>query len=117
MRTSTKTISMERPPEYRLYKLYGDFYEFEHNTDIEEQKVKHGDEQEFTQFEYNRFSNATHLQSYDEAVSAFVGLKYSTGDEIALTRKSFTTPTEKEVTDYLAYVEACKVFVRSEWKG
>lgn len=114
MKAGSNTLSTIMPPNLSMKRLFGDLFELEANADIKEVIIKHEDEEE-VQFEYVHFEYQSHIKTYDEAVSSLVGLKYSTGDEIALMRKGIAEPQSEEYTDYTTYVENCKTYAKQVW--
>nr|DAF05489.1 MAG TPA: hypothetical protein [Caudoviricetes sp.] len=115
MKQGILTYSTERPQNLSLRKLYGDIYELFATEDIEETTAPDpaaDDADHVTQYKYALFADTRKLSGYEAAVSAFIGLKYTTGDELALMRKGFANPADPEYTTYIEYVEACKNYAR-----
>ena len=70
------------------------------------------DKENAIQVRFEMYSDRFYRITYEELVSAFIGLKYSTGDEIALMRKAMRSEDHEEVEEYLQFVEDVKVFAR-----
>lgn len=115
MKQGILTYSTERPQNLSLCKLYGDIYELSAAENIEETTVPEPAEAAAapsTQYKYILFTDTRQLSGYETAVSALIGLKYTTGDELALMRKGFANPADAEYTAYIEHVETCKNYAR-----
>lgn len=115
MKQGILTDSTDRPQNLSLRKLYGDIYELSAAENIEETTASEPTEAgavPSTQYKYILFADTQQLSGYETAVSALIGLKYTTGDELALMRKGFANPDDIEYAAYIEYVEACKYYAR-----
>ena len=72
------------------------------------------DKENAIQIRFEMYSDKFYGKTYEELVSAFIGLKYSTGDEIALMRKAMKGLDSEEVEEYLQFVEDVKAFARKK---
>ena len=119
MKAGISTQATRKPSPLNMRKLFGNYYELTAADDIKELTVAddvHGDGKERakrTEYTYKLYQSAQTVESYDDAVSALVRLKYTSGDEIALMRKGITDASNAEYTAYLDYVEQCKAAARS----
>lgn len=118
MRAGSKSQAMEKPQSLEIRRLCGDLYEIAATEDVEavevvDETTAKGKMKTHTEYTYTERRGTVRLSGYEEAVSALIGLKYTTGDEIALTRKGITTADDAEYVAYLAHVEECKAYARA----
>lgn len=118
MKAGIPTRAVSKPSPLEMHKLFGNYYELNAADDITElivSDIGHDDEPatERTEYAYTLYQNAQEVENYDDAVSALVRLKYTSGDEIALMRKGITDASNAEYAAYLEYVEQCKAAARS----
>ncbi|MBQ8684701.1 MAG: hypothetical protein IJ514_00840 [Clostridia bacterium] len=105
---------MEKPQSLEIRRLCGDLYEIAATEDVEAVEIANEEtEEKHTEYTYTERRDTARLSGYEEAVSALIGLKYTTGDEIALTRKGITASNDAEYVAYLAHVEECKAYARA----
>ena len=112
-----------RPQSLEFRKLFehGNTYELTANDNIEEGVAHaHAPETEEcearTEFTYTTRRDIADIHSYDEAVAAFIALKYSFADEFSLMRKGQADKENAEYTEYISFVEACKAFCREHFR-
>lgn len=117
MRAGNKSQAMEKPQSLEIRRLYGDIYEIAATEDVEavnvvDETTTKGKTKTHTEYAYTERRDTVRLSGYEEAVSSLIGLKYTTGDEIALTRKGIAASDDAEYVAYLAHVEECKAYAR-----
>lgn len=115
MRAGNKSQAMEKPQSLEIRRLCGDLYEIAATEDVEAVEVadEAAEAKTHTEYTYTERRGTAHLSGYEEAASALIGLKYTTGDEFALMRKGLTDESNAEYVAYLAYVEECKAHARA----
>lgn len=117
MKTGNLTKSAVKPETaFEIKKLNEQTTEISYVENVSEVAVT-DEEGERTEYEYTLYLGSTSAQTYDDIVSALVGLKFTSGDEIALMRKGMTDSTNEEYTAYVEYVENCKVYARTKYSN
>ncbi len=120
MKAGKTSQAMSKPLALEINHLVGDIYELAQTENVKTVKVadeqadqtETGKAKTHTEYTYTERTDTARLAGYEEAVSALIGLKYTTGDEIALTRKGIADASDTEYLAYLSYVEACKQYAR-----
>lgn len=118
MRAGNKSQAMEKPQSLEIRRLYGDIYEIAATEDVEgvvvvDETTAKEKTETHTEYAYTERRDTVRLSGYEEAASALIGLKYTTGDEFALMRKGLADGNNAEYVAYLAYVEECKAYARA----
>lgn len=119
MRVGYTAKADNAPQQFRVNHLQRNVYEIYMTENVtESQARKHKrvlpEEENRKEYSYTEYTATVDIENYESAVEALIALKYTTGDEIALSRKDHASA---EYIAYIAYVEACKAFARGLFKS
>jgi hypothetical protein len=95
------------PNDLEVIKLGGNYYEIVKNDNITAFEKEH-DGQTETMYQCDKVILQKHIKTRDEAIIAFIRLKYSQDDEFALTNKGIANNQDPEYLTYREYVTWCK---------
>jgi oligoendopeptidase F len=98
-----KSQSSIKPDALVVNKLGGTKYELIKNDNIEQITVE-----EDTLYQYDQVLHSVNIKTREQAIIAFIRLKYSQDDEFALTNKGIANSQDAEYIEYRNYVNWCK---------
>jgi hypothetical protein len=95
------------PSDLEVKHLGGSLYEIVKNDNVTSFEKDHEGQVE-TMYQCDKVILRKNIKSRDEAIVAFVRLKYSQDDEFALTNKGIANNQDAEYLAYREYVNWCK---------
>lgn len=98
------TQSSIKPDALVVNALGGNLYEIIKNDNISQIT----NEENETLYQYEQVLHAHKITTRDQAIIAFIRLKYSQDDEFALTNKGIANSQDEEYINYRDYVAWCK---------
>ena len=103
----SKSESNIAPNDLEVKELGGNYYEIVKNDNVITFEKDHEGQVE-TMYQCDKVILQKHIKTRDEAIVAFVRLKYSQDDEFALTNKGIADNQDPEYLAYREYVAWCK---------
>lgn len=111
MKQGIKTQATSQPKQFYIAPLGNGAWEIAYADNVIATETMR-DSETVQVWEYDDCREQAEFAGYDGAVSALIGLKYATSDEIAVTRKGMDDRNDAGYIAYLAYVKACKDYAR-----
>jgi dihydroxyacetone kinase-like predicted kinase len=102
------------PPDLEVKNLGGKLYEITKNDNITSFERTHEDTTE-TMYKCDKTILRKKITSRNEAIVAFIRLRYTQDDEFALTNKGIQDSQDTEYVKYRQYVEWCKEQANIYW--
>jgi hypothetical protein len=99
-----KSQSNIQPDALVVNALGGNKYEIIKNDNIEQITNEEND----TLYQYDQVLHSVNIKTRDQAIIAFIRLKYTQDDEFTLTNKGIANNQDAEYIEYRNYVNWCK---------
>ena len=111
MKHGIKTQAVAQPKQFYIAALGNGAWEIAYTENAVLVEMEQGDKP-VRAWEYDDYREQAEFNGYEGAVSALIGLKYTTSDEISVNRKGMDDRNDADYVAYLAYVKACKDYAR-----
>lgn len=111
MKHGIKTQAAAQPKQFHIAPLGNGAWEIAYTENAVPVEMEQEDKP-VQAWEYDDYRAQATFTGYEGAVSALIGLKYTTSDEISVNRKGMDDRNDAGYIAYLAYVKACKDYAR-----